>query len=177
MWALEVGFLSFQMLNYGFEKVYGTDFNSNVILGLEEDVKKNKLKSKLELIHGDLFDGIDTKTELVVFNPPWLPATYELEGLDSAIYYKADLFTRFFEEVGNYLQPGGKIVLLFSNLAEVTGVSKVHPIKKELEEGNRFFKEYFVQKKVQAASKKTKRNQHWRNDEMVELWVLRVKEV
>jgi methylase of polypeptide subunit release factors len=163
------------MLNHGFEKVYGTDSNPNVIIGLTADVKKNNLKSKLELIHADLSDGLNLKTELIVFNPPWLPATYNLEGLDSAIYYKDDLFSRFFAEVGNYLLPGGKIVLLFSNLAEVTGMSKVHPIKKELGEGERFRKEYFVRKKVQAASKKTRRHQHWRDSEMVELWVLKTK--
>ena len=39
-----------------------------------------------------------------------------------------------------------------------------------------FVKEYLVRKKVQPASKKTRRNQHWRKDEMVEMWVLRGKE-
>jgi len=171
------GVLSFQMLNYGFEKIYGTDTNSNTIIGLKEDLTKNKLDSKLELIHGDLFAGLDLKTELIVFNPPWLPASYKLEGLDTAVYYDADLFPRFFSEAIKHLNPGGKLVMLFSNLAQITGLSKDHPIKKELEEGDRLRKEYFVQKKVQSASKKTKRNQHWRGEEMVELWVLRGKEV
>jgi methylase of polypeptide subunit release factors len=168
------GVLSFQMLNYGFDKIYGTDTNPNTIIGLKEDVKKNSLNSKLELIHGDLFSGLDLKTELIVFNPPWLPASYDLEGLDQAVYYDEDLFQRFFAEAKKYLYPDGKLVLLFSNLAQITGLSEIHPIKKELEEGGRFRKEYFVQKKVQAASKKTRRNQNWRGSEMVELWVLKM---
>ncbi len=168
------GVLSFQMLNYGFEKIYGTDTNPNTIIGLIEDVNKNNLNSKLELVHGDLFAGLDLKTELIVFNPPWLPASYDLEGLDQAVYYDENLFSRFFAEAEKHLLPEGKLVLLFSNLAQVTGLTEEHPIKKELE-GDRFRKEYFVQKKVQAASKKTKRHQHWRGEEMVELWVLRRK--
>lgn len=170
------GVLSFQMLNYGFEKIYGTDTNPNTIIGLKEDAQKNDLNSKLKLIHGDLFAGLDFKTELIVFNPPWLPASYDLEGLDQAVYYDENLFSRFFAEAVKHLQPEGKLVLLFSNLAQITGLTEDHPIKKELEENDRFRKEYFVQKKVQEASRKTKRHQHWRGSEMVELWVLRLTE-
>jgi len=167
------GVLSFQMLQYGFEKIYGTDLNPNTIIGLNEDSEKNKLQSNLELIHGDLFARLEAKTELIVFNPPWLPAERDMVGLDKAIYYDGDLFPEFFDGALKHLKPNGKIVLLFSNLAQITGLSDIHPIKKELEEGGRFMKEYFVQKKVKAASNKTKRKQTWRKDEMVELWVLR----
>jgi len=52
------GVLSYQMLNYGFEKIYGTDTNPNTIIGLKEDADKNKLESKLELIHGDFFSPL-----------------------------------------------------------------------------------------------------------------------
>lgn len=170
------GILAYQMLNYGFEKIYGTDISPNTIIGLKEDADKNKLNEKLELFHGDLFPGINNKTELIVFNPPWLPGSYDLEGLDQAVYYDEKLFPSFFSEAIKYLEPEGKLVLLFSNLAQITGLTEEHPIIKELEEGSRFRKEYFVQKKVLAASQKTKRNQHWRGSEMVELWVLRLKD-
>ncbi|MCD4735281.1 MAG: methyltransferase, partial [Bacteroidales bacterium] len=149
------GILSFQMLNFGFEKVYGTDSNPNVIIGLNEDINKNALQSKLDLIHGDLFANCNVNSELIVFNPPWLPASYDLEGLDKAVYYEKNLFPRFFAEAKKHLNSDSKLVLLFSNLAQVTGVSDIHPIEMELSEGGRFRREYFVKKKVQAASKKT----------------------
>ena len=38
----------------------------------------------------------------------------------------------------------------------------------------RFEKEFFAQTNVNPASKKTKRNQTWRTDEMVELWILKL---
>ena len=47
-----------------------------------------------------------------------------------------------------------------------------HPIEKELAEGGRFQLEKCLKKTVKTASKKTKRNQHWRSSEEVELWVL-----
>jgi len=169
------GVLSFQLLKYNFEKIYGTDSNPNAIIGLNEDLNKNKLNSKIDLIHGDLFAGCNLKTELIVFNPPWLPASHNLEGIDKAIYYDANLFPRFFTEAKKHLKAEGRVVLLFSNLAQITKVSKRHPIEVELSNGGQFQKELFIQKKVSQASKNTRRNQNWRTSEMVELWVLKMR--
>lgn len=167
------GVLSFQMLKYSFEKIYGTDSNPNAIIGLNEYLNKNNLHSKIELMHGDLFAGFNLKTKLIVFNPPWLPASHNIVAIDKAIYYDTHLFPRFFAEAKKHLKPDGRVVLLFSNLAQITKVTESHPIKAELSNGGRFQKEFFIQKKVSAASKNTRRNQNWRTSEMVELWVLK----
>lgn len=124
------GVLSFQLLKQGFGKVIGTDTNPNAIIGVADELNRNKGLSKVDLHHGDLFAGCPEKTELIVFNPPWLPAPLNLEGLDKAIYYDESLFPRFFEEAKNYLLENGKVVLLFSNLAQITKVGKHHPIEK-----------------------------------------------
>ena len=111
----------------------------------------------------------------IVFNPPWLLARHKLEeGIDKAIYYEEDLFPRFFQQAEHHLAPGGRIALLFSNLAQISGTDDVHPIKLELERSDRFTKELFLQKNVKAASKKTKRSDS-RKNEKVELWVLTQK--
>ncbi len=168
------GVLAFQLLENGFKKVYGTDLNPNALIGLSKEYNSNPLLSKMELFYGDLFAEVKIKSELIVFNPPWLPATQNIEGLDSAIYYDTELFPRFFSEALKHLEPAGRVVLLFSNLAEVSHLSKEHPIDQELKSGGRFEKELFLQKKVGRASSKTRRNQHWREEESVELWVLRL---
>ena len=165
------GVLSFQLLKQGFKKIYGTDSNPNAIIGLNENSKL--LHSKIELLFGDLFANSNEKTELIVFNPPWLPASQNLDEIDKAIYYNDELFSRFFSEAKKHLQPNGRVVLLFSNIAQITKVDDKHPIKEELDRGGRFEKELFLQKKVRSASKKTKRNQTWRAEEKVELWVLK----
>ena len=166
------GILSFQMLQHGFEKTIGTDTNPNSIIGLRESIEENKGYSNLELIHGNLFANINTSTELIVFNPPWLPAKQDIKGLDNAIYYGPELFPDFFKEAKKFLKPGGKLVLLFSNLAQITNVSESNPIEEEIAKGGRFKKELLLKKIVKPASKKTKRNQNWRSSEVVELWVL-----
>lgn len=170
------GVLTFQMLKNGFEKVYGTDSNPNAIVGLYEDINRNELNSKIELFHGDLFANCNIKTEIIVFNPPWIPASYSTEGLDNAIYYDQNLFPRFFSEAYKHLKDNGIIVLLFSNLAQITKVSDSHPIETELFEHERFQKEFFIQKKVEPASKNTRRKINQADTEMVELWVLKLKQ-
>src|SRR5690554_389029 len=166
------GVLSFQIVKHGFQKVFGTDINPNAIVGLIEFMENTKLSRKIELDHGSLFGKWEKQTELIVFNPPWLPESRDLDKMDEAIYYNKNLFPAFFEGAKQRLLPNGKLVLLYSNLAQITDVSKEHPIEKELAEGGRFQLETYLKKSVKSASKETTRDQHWRSKEEVELWVL-----
>jgi predicted RNA methylase len=174
--AIDVGFgsgvLSFQMIKHGFQKVFGTDTNPNAIFGLTEFMKDTKLSRKIELDLGHLFGKWEKQTELIVFNPPWLPESDNLDRIDEAIYYNAKLFPDFFIEAKKRMLPEGKLIVLFSNLAQITNATKEHPIEKELAEGGRFQLEKCLKKPVKYASDKTKRDQHWRSSEEVELWVL-----
>jgi len=166
------GVLSFQLLENGFQKVFGVDSNKNAIIGLTEECERLGFVEKLNLIHGDLFSEWDFQSDLIVFNPPWLLGRHKLEeGIDKAIYYEKDLFSRFFEQAEKHLAPGGKIVLLFSNLAELVDKDVKHPIQNELDKSDCFIKELFLQKQVKAPSKKTKRTNN-RKNEKVELWVI-----
>ena len=166
------GILSLQMIKYGFQKVFGTDTNPNAIIGLAEFMGDTKLSRKIELDFGHLFGRWEKQIELIVFNPPWLPELHNLDSIDEAIYYNEKLFPDFFAGAKQRLLPGGKLVLIFSNLAQIINVTKEHPIEKELAEGGRFQLEKCFKKPVKAASEKTKRDQHWRSSEVVELWVL-----
>ncbi|HBK71038.1 MAG TPA: methyltransferase type 11 [Flavobacteriaceae bacterium] len=169
------GILSLQMMKYGFQKVFGTDTNPNAIIGLAEFMGNTKLSRKIELDFGYLFGKWKKQTELIVFNPPWLPKLKNTDTNDEAIYYNEKLFPDFFKEAKQRLLPEGKLVLLFSNLAQITNVTKEHPIEKELSEGGRFQLEKYLKKRVKTASDKTKRDQYWRSTEEIELWVLKNK--
>jgi hypothetical protein len=166
------GVLSFQMVKHGFQKVFGTDTNPNAIVGLTEFMGDTKLSRKIDLDFGHLFGKWEKQTELIVFNPPWLPQSNDSDKNDEAIYYNENLFPDFFAEAKKRLLPEGKLVILFSNLAQITNVTKAHPIEKELAKGGRFQLEKCLKKSVKNASKETKRDQHWRSSEEVELWVL-----
>ncbi|MBT5903202.1 MAG: methyltransferase [Opitutaceae bacterium] len=166
------GVLSLQMIQKRWQKVYATDTNPNAIVGLTKFMGTTKLARKIKLDLGHLFGRWNTPTELIVFNPPWLPETHDAGTIDRAIYYDKFLFPEFFAEAKKRLLPDGKLVLMFSNLAQITKVTTEHPIETELAEGSRFKLEQCFKKPVGAASGKTKRDQHWRSVEEVELWVL-----
>lgn len=166
------GILSFQMVKHGFQKVFATDTSSNAIFGVAETMGDTKMSRKIELDFGPLFGKFNKQTELIVFNPPWLPEFQNLDSMDEAIYYNESLFPDFFTEAKQHLLPEGKLVLLFSNIAQITNVTKEHPIEKELAEGGRFKLDSLLKRTVKKASDKTKRDQPWRASEEVELWVL-----
>lgn len=167
------GILSLLMVQHGFQKVFATDINANAIIGLTEFMGNTKLSRKIELDFGHLFGKWVKPTELIVFNPPWLPTAKESNKLDEAMYYKEELFPEFFAEAHQRLLPEGRLLIIFSNLAQITGVTDTHPIEQELLMGGRFELERFLKKSVIEASQKTQRNQHWRGEEVVELWVLK----
>lgn len=166
------GVLSLQLVKYGFQKVFASDSNPNAIIGLREYMGETKLSRKLELDFGHLFAVWEKQTELIVFNPPWLPEMREVDSADDAIYYDKALFPEFFEEAKKRLLPEGKLLIIFSNLAKITKVTNEHPIEEELAKGGRFKLEKCLTRPVKAASEKTKRDQHWRAEEEVELWIL-----
>lgn len=169
------GILSLLLTKYGFENVIGTDTNPNAIIGLQEFLPKENLEKKIKLHYGDLFDSCDEKVDIIVFNPPWLPISRDIEGIDRAMYYDEDLFPRFFDQASKYLKPKGKLLIIFSNLAQITQVSQNHPIEDELSKFDRFQKVDLLKKQVRTASKKTKRDLGRRAQEQVELWVLESK--
>lgn len=170
------GILTFQLIQNGFKNIFATDTNKNAIIGISQESKRLGFEDKLTLNHGDLFENCDVKADLIVFNPPWLLAKHELEeGIDKAMYYEEELFPRFFEQAQKHLSPDGKIVLIFSNLAQVVDKESTHPIIEELQKNKRFRKELHLTRDVRASSRRTKRRDS-RDNEKVELWVLVPKE-
>jgi len=178
--AIEIGVgsgvLSFQLIQNGFENIYASDTNKNAIIGVFEESKRLGYEKNLTLNHADLFDECDMKADLIVFNPPWLPAKHQLEeGIDKAMYYDETLFPRFFDQALEHLSEKGKIVLIFSNLGKVVDEENTHPIIDELQKNKRFKKELHLTRDVRASSRRTKRRDS-RDKEKVELWVLTPKD-
>lgn len=165
------GILSLQLQKHGFQNIWASDNNPNAIIGMKEELKRKKI-ANIHLLYGDFFAENEESQDLIVFNPPWLPSTGNIENLDAAIYYDDQLFPAFFKQAQQQLNPHGELILIFSNLAQITHPNSIHPIEEELKNGNRFAKKDLFKKKVTAASEKTKRNLKRRSSELVELWVL-----
>ena len=165
------GVLSFQLCKHGFDQVFASDINPNAVISIQENARYLGVGNCISVQVCDLFEKWEQKADLIVFNPPWLPAGEEASGLDQAIYYPADLFERFFDQAKEYLSDNGKLVVLFSNLGQTTGTQSHHPMDEELEAHQRFRKIRVIKRKVKGGSKKTKRRNN-RHQEYVELWEL-----
>ena len=99
----------------------------NAIQGMKEALAKKGITAEVELRFGDLFANCVGQADLIDFNPPWLALETENEGIDQAMYYDDGLFPRFFAEASKRLKPEGKLVLLFSNLAQVAPAHQKQP--------------------------------------------------
>jgi release factor glutamine methyltransferase len=81
----------------------------------------------VEVIRTDLFRGLkpvssEKRFDLILFNPPYLPTSWEEKvpgwlnyAFDGGVSGRETLF-RFLDEVRAYLNPGGKILLLISSI-------------------------------------------------------------
>ncbi|AKB32147.1 putative methyltransferase [Methanosarcina siciliae HI350] len=89
----------------------------------------------VEVIRTNLFSGLKPGSskasfDLILFNPPYLP-TSEEEKVPGWLNYAFDggisgreTLDRFLDEVGNYLKPGGKILVLISSITGLEAVAE-----------------------------------------------------
>ncbi|MEE2960669.1 MAG: methyltransferase [Myxococcota bacterium] len=168
------GVLALHLLQQGFETAYATDINPNAILSVEGERSTRKLEARLSLENVDLMGRYEGTTDLIIFNPPWLPGPTHSQ-LDKAIYYDEALFERFFTAARKHLTPESRLVFLFSNLLKSADTRASHPIEAELGEGSRFRLVERLERKVRPGSKKTRRSNKTRENERVELWSLALK--
>jgi len=100
--------------------VIATDINPHAVICAK--------KKGVEVVQSDLFCGIRSTFDLILFNPPYLPTQPE-ERIDDWLEYALNggengrvVIERFAEHVGCVLAPGGRILLLISSL---TGLPEV----------------------------------------------------
>ncbi len=110
--------------------VVATDINPHAVLCAR--------KRGVDVVQSDLFCGIRSSFDFIVFNPPYLPTQPE-ERIDDWLEHALDgglngrvVIERFSAAVDRVLAPGGRILLLISSL---TGLPEVRDL---------FFKAGFV---------------------------------
>jgi release factor glutamine methyltransferase len=103
--------------------VIATDINPHAVFCAQ--------KKGINVVQNDLFSGIRSTFDLIIFNPPYLPTLPE-DRIDDWLEYALDggtsgrdVILRFSEDVGRVLAPGGRILLLISSL---TGLPEVRDL-------------------------------------------------
>ena len=96
-------------------KVTAVDINQEALDQLDDSIEK---------VRSDLFENIEGKFDLVVFNPPYLPGDKEESGMEgSETWYGGErgveVSERFLEECEGYLKKDGEALIVASTLADV----------------------------------------------------------
>ena len=106
------GILAETAIKNGAKEVLAVDINADAV----DYCRKKGLK----VIKSDLFENVAGKFDLIVFNPPYLPAD-EREDSESALTTTGgeegdEILIRFFSCVKSYLSKNGIVLVLISSL-------------------------------------------------------------
>ena len=147
--------------------------SSKVKSVLAADVQKSAIdyckkcikNRKIRFIISDLFDSIKNnkkikKFDTIIFNPPYLPQELKVKDLTLEGGKKGyEVIERFLNEVGNFLNPDGVILIVFSSLTKKEKVDefiKNNLLESELlEKQHIFFEDLFVYKIEKSSLLKT----------------------
>lgn len=143
--VLDIGTGSGILAKAAFEKtkdVLAVDVNKKAVA----HVKSLGINAKVS----DLFSNVDGKFDLIVFNPPYLPAD-DKEDKETALQVSGgkrgfELIERFLKDAKKHLNKNGKILLLFSSLSgDIKKLMRKYGYRfKKLEEQKLFFERLYV---------------------------------
>lgn len=99
-------------------------------------------------IHSDLFENIQGKYDIIIFNPPYLPEDSK-EPKNSRLATTGgkkgnEIIIKFLEQAKNYLKPNGKIFLITSSLAKDINFKKLDYDSQEIGCENLFFEKLCI---------------------------------
>lgn len=100
-------------------KVISVDINPAALECARLNVHHHHLENKMTIFESDLFSKINQKFDLIIFNPPfrWFKPRDILERGELDENYST--LNKFFNEVKNYLNENGRILLIFSSSGDL----------------------------------------------------------
>ena len=111
------GLLAIILAQRGVKQVVATDLNPRALACAADNLQRLELTS-VELQQADLFPTQQPLANLIVCNPPWLPAKPS-SPLEYAVYdAKSAMLRGFLQGAGKHLAPQGEVWLILSDLAE-----------------------------------------------------------
>lgn len=106
------GILGIVMAKYGAKKVIMSDISKPAVDNSIQNVQKFELKRKVEIVQGDLFENINEKADLIIWNIPFFSGTAPKgDTISASMIMPPELFERFLLESREYLKPGGVVVI------------------------------------------------------------------
>jgi len=161
------GVIAAILVTRGIKAVIATDNNVRALNCAAENIEKLNLKQYITLEQANLFPGGSKKADLIVCNPPWLPAKANAP-IEHAIYDPQRTMLRgFLSGAKAYLNDNGEAWLILSDLAEHLGLRTHEELQKWIANAG-----LTVIEKLDIAPKHAKSS-----DQSDPLYAARVKEI
>lgn len=114
------GVLAAVLARRGVGEVVATDISERAVACAADNVERLGMGTAISVLHTDLFPP--GRADLVVCNPPWLPAS-PTSVLEKGIFDpRSRMLSRFLRELPAHLTGGGEAWLVLSDLAELLGL-------------------------------------------------------
>ena len=114
------GVLAAVLARRGAGRVVATDINPRAVACARENIRRLGLADRVQVREADLWPS--GRADLIVCNPPWLPAQ-PTSALELGIYdHGSDVLHRFLDGLADHLNPAGEGWLILSDLAEHLGL-------------------------------------------------------
>lgn len=124
------GVIASILVTRGIKAVIATDNSLRALNCATDNVEKLNLKSYITVEQANLFPSGHKKADLIVCNPPWLPAKANAP-IEHAIYDpNSAMLKGFLNGVNAYLNDDGEAWLILSDLAEHLGLRKPEELNK-----------------------------------------------
>lgn len=115
------GVLSAILAKRGVQQIFATDIDPRALACASENLQRLGYAGQVTLCRDDLFPNghpVPERADLIVCNPPWLPAT-PTSPVEAAVYDPdSQMLRRFLAEAANRLTPSGEAWLILSDIAE-----------------------------------------------------------
>ena len=116
------GVLTCLLAKRGIPHVIGTDLDPRAIACAQENIQLLGFSNQAQIEPADLFPTADHKADLIVCNPPWLPAT-PTSPVEAAVYDPdSQMLRAFLSGVAKHLTSSGEAWLIISDIAEHLGL-------------------------------------------------------
>jgi Methyltransferase small domain len=124
------GVIAAILVTRGIKKVIATDNSIRALNCATDNIARLDLKKYIEVEQANLFPAGSKKADLIVCNPPWLPAKANAP-IEHAIYDpNSAMLKGFLSEVKAHLNDDGEAWLVMSDLAEHLGLRAPDDLQK-----------------------------------------------
>lgn len=170
------GVISAILAQRGVKTILATDTDPRALLCAQENFARLHLTTQVQLHKVDLFPQTNEKADLIVCNPPWLPAK-AVAPIERAIFdEKSRMLKGFLLNVREHLNEHGQAWLIMSDFAEHLGLRTTDEIPSLIAQaGLKLLKKYDIRPQHGKVFDKAEPLHLARVQEITSLWCLTQK--